>query len=450
MRHLSIALLLLGLLTLAACSGDFDGEKAGSTNDFGELTNMDAIAESYVKLVLEVGLYDPDYVDAYYGPDEWRPAAESKHDMFPFKMLQGEAVKLQTLLKAVRRDTLDEVQRLRLSFLSKQLVAVLARIDMLSGKKLTFDEETQLLYDAKAPIHDENYFKNLLSSLDRELSGSEDLTERLHRFQQQFVIPKDRLDAVFQAAISEARKRTLARIELPDNENFEVEYVTDKAWSGYNWYKGNSFSLIQVNTDLPIYIDRAIDLACHEGYPGHHVFNALLEKHLVRERGWVEFSVYPLFSPQSLIAEGSANYGIEMAFPGEERVEFEKNVLFAAAGIAPSLAEKYNKVQALVGKLSYAGNEAARNYLDGKISAQQAIDWLTRFALMAPERAEQRIKFIEKYRGYVINYNLGLDLVRQFVESNGGTMQNPDLRWQLFTELLSTPRVASALSASSN
>ena len=76
--------------------------------------------------------------------------------------------------------------------------------------------------------------------------------------------------------------------------------------------------MIQVNTDLPIFIDRAVDLACHEGYPGHHVYNMLMEKNLVRERGWMEFSVYPLFSPQSLIAEGSANFGIEVALPGED------------------------------------------------------------------------------------------------------------------------------------
>ena len=78
-------------------------------------------------------------------------------------------------------------------------------------------------------------------------------------------------------------------MQLPANETFTVEYVKNKPWSGYNWYQGNYRSLIQVNTDLPIYIDRAIDLACHEGYPGHHVYNALLEKHLVRDRGWVEF-----------------------------------------------------------------------------------------------------------------------------------------------------------------
>ena len=77
--------------------------------------------------------------------------------------------------------------------------------------------------------------------------------------------------------------------------------------------------MIQVNTDLPIFVDRAIDLACHEGYPGHHVYNVLLEKALVRDRGWPEYQVYALFSPQSLIAEGTANYGIEVAFPPADR-----------------------------------------------------------------------------------------------------------------------------------
>src|SRR6185503_6212472 len=101
---------------------------------------------------------------------------------------------------------------------------------------------------------------------------------------------------------------------------------------------GNARSLIQINTDLPIFIDRAVDLAAHEGYPGHRVYNALLEQALVRGRGWPEFSVYPLFSPQSLIAEGSANYGIEVAFPGEERVNFEKTVLYPLAGLDPSKA----------------------------------------------------------------------------------------------------------------
>ena len=88
-----------------------------------------------------------------------------------------------------------------------------------------------------------------------------------------------------------------------------------------------------MNLDFPVPLDRAIDLACHEGYPGHHVYNALLEQALVHDRGWVEISMYPLFSPQSLIAEGSANYGIDMAFPSAERTAFERDSLFPLAGL---------------------------------------------------------------------------------------------------------------------
>ena len=35
-------------------------------------------------------------------------------------------------------------------------------------------------------------------------------------------------------------------------------------------------------------------------------------------------------------------------------------------------------------------------------------------------RAEQRVKFIDQYRSYVINYNLGKDLVRAYVEQQDG------------------------------
>ena len=236
---------------------------------------------------------------------------------------------------------------------------------------------------------------------------------------------RERLDATFKAAIDGCRARTLKHITLPAGESFTVEYVTGKSWSGYNWYQGNYRSLIQVNTDLPIYADRAIDLACHEGYPGHHVYNALLEKNLVRDRGWVEFSVYPLFSPQSLIAEGTANFGIEVAFPRAERLEFERRVIFPAAGLDPSGVTQYYDVLALVDRLSYAGNEAARRYLNGQIDASAAADWLVKYGLYSRPRAEQRVRFIDQYRSYVINYNLGKDMVARYIESRGGTAHEP-------------------------
>ena len=36
---------------------------------------MGTIAEQYVKLVLALGQHDADYVDAYYGPPEWKEEA---------------------------------------------------------------------------------------------------------------------------------------------------------------------------------------------------------------------------------------------------------------------------------------------------------------------------------------------------------------------------------------
>jgi hypothetical protein len=249
---------------------------------------------------------------------------------------------------------------------------------------------------------------------------------------------------VFQAAIKECRARTLAHIALPPNESFTVEYVTNKPWGGYNWFKGNFHSVIQVNTDLPIFIDRAVDLAAHEGYPGHHVYNSLLEKNLVRDRGWMEFSVYALFSPQSLIAEGTANFGRDVAFPTKaERMKFEKEVLFPAAGIDPKRADEYYAVQDLMKDLNYAVNEAARRLINGEIDEKAAAEWLQKYAVMEPPRAQQRVKFIQRYRSYVINYNLGEDMVRRYIEKRSGA--DPDKRWSEFGKLLASPRLPSSL-----
>ncbi|MBV9497596.1 MAG: hypothetical protein JOZ54_25390 [Acidobacteria bacterium] len=426
-------LLAASLLVLAGCT-------TTATMNTEDSKAMNPYADRYIRLVLGMGEHDTDYVDAYYGDPAVREQVKAAKPTLD--QIYNEAIALRDEL---RRTTAphDNMLALRRTYLTRQTEALIARAEMLRGKKLTFDEESKALYDAVAPHHDEAYFQQATADLERELPGEGTISERLDKFRRDFVIPKDKLDAVFKAAIDGCRSRTLQHTQLPEGEHFTVEYVTNKSWSGYNWYKGNYNSLIQVNTDLPIFIDRAIDLACHEGYPGHHVYNALLEKNLVRDRGWQEFTVYPLFSPQSLIAEGSANYGIEVAFPAHERVDFEKANLFPIAGIDPSKADKYYRVQDLTAKLAYSGNEAARRYLDGEITADQSAQWLVKYGLYAPERAKQRVKFVDQYRSYVINYNLGKDLVRDYVERHGGN--DPSKRWQAFIELLSSPRLPSEL-----
>jgi hypothetical protein len=402
---------------------------------------MNDAAERYVRLVLAMGEHDADYVDAYYGPPALREEARAARQSLA--EIQTAATDLRDTLTAIDRPA-EAIESLRLDYLRRQTDALIARAAMLQGTRLTFDEESKALYDAVAPTHGEDYFRALNAAIDQELPGEGSLSARVEAFRAQFVIPREKLDEVFGAAIDLCRDMTASHMPLPDGESFTVEYVTGKSWSGYNWYQGGFRSLIQVNTDLPIFIDRAIDLACHEGYPGHHVYNALLERTLVRERGWVEFSVYALFSAQSLIAEGSANYGIEVAFPADERVAMEQETLFPIAGLDAARASQYYRIYELFSRTGYAGNEAARQYLDGQINAEQAAEWLTTYALMEPARARQRVKFFDQYRSYVINYNLGKDLVRNYVERHAGG--DAEKRWRIFAELLSSPRLPSGLS----
>ena len=159
----------------------------------------------------------------------------------------------------------------------------------------------------------------------------------------------------------------------------------------------------------------------------------------------MEFSVYPLYSPVSLIAEGTANYGIQVVFPGEERVKFERDMLFPLAGLNPDNADLYYHILELIEDLDYAGNEAARNYLNGNWTRERAVEFLETFQLFSNERAEKKLDFIDYYRTYVINYNLGEDIIRNYIEKNGGAADDHERRWEVFEQLLLTPQTPSGL-----
>ena len=68
---------------------------------------------------------------------------------------------------------------------------------------------------------------------------------------------------------------------------------------------------------------------------------------------------------------------------------------------------------------------------------------LERYGLYASARAKQRVKFVDQYRSYVINYNLGKDMVAQYIDARSGG--DASKRWPAFAELLSSPRLPSGL-----
>ncbi len=402
-------------------------------------------ATDYVHLVLATGRHDPNFVDAYYGPPAWKATAETGEP----KSLTALRAEAERLLAGVQAAQAGPDQAVRRDYLQGQLGAVAAHLARLAGQVLFFDDEAEALYQMRPPVTPEADFEAALTRLDQLLEGTGTVQARYQRVRERVIVPTERVDAVFQAAIHEARERTRQHATLPASDHFRVEYVRDKAWSGYNWYQGGGSSVIQVNLDLPITIDRALDLAAHEGYPGHHVYNALLEQRFAQAppvgRGWVEFTVYPLFSPQSLIAEGTANFGIEVAFPGAERLTFEREVLFPLAGLDPQDATFWAQVQAELKWLAFADNEAARGYLEGRLDRAAAEAYLMRYSLRTAAQAAQRLRFIETYRSYVINYNLGEQRVRDWVNRQGGTADQPARRWAVFLELISSPRLPRAL-----
>ena len=434
MRRLPILCALL----LAGCGGE-----RGASPSAPDPARLDPIARRYVVLALELGHHDPNFVDAYYGPDSLKAAADAESLSVP--QVRAAAESLIAVLGDRIPTYADSLVGLRHQYLRVQLGAMATRARMLGGERLSFDQEARALYDAEPPHYPPAHFDSLLARLDSMLPGREPLDARYQRFRGRLNIPASLVDTVFKTAIAACRARTLAHLALPPGERFDLEYVKGTSWNAYNWYKGGYHSLIQVNLDFPIAIDRAIDLACHEGYPGHHVYNALLEQALSRGRGWVETTVYPLYSPRSLIAEGSANYGIDMAFPADQRVTFERDSLFPLAKLNQRLAERNAAVRQVVERLNYARNEVARSYLDGQIDSAGAVREMSRYWLSTPAASAKTVRFIRDYRAYVINYNLGRDLVAAWVGRTAGA--DPENRWRAFGALLSAPLVPRDLAA---
>jgi hypothetical protein len=420
---LMLALLIAGCATTPAVPAD----------------RMAAIAEDYVKLQLAIGEKEEGYVDAYYGPAEWRAQARAEAPAATLAQLRARIAALVGRIGAVEAVSsypAGSIEARRSGFLLAQLTAADTRLRMLQGERLSFAEEAQGLFGVTPDIRPLSEYDPILARIEQLVPGSGPLSERVEEFQNRFVVPAERLDGVMRAAIAECRRRTVAHIPLPAEEQFTLEFVTGRSWSGYNWYQGNYRSLIQVNTDLPVRIGRAVDLGCHEGYPGHHVHNALLERELARGRGWVEYMVYPLFSPQSLIAEGSANYGYDLAFPGNERLAFETATLYPLAGLRTEGAAQYLELQKASQDLAGARFTIARDFLEGRIDRAAAIALTQRYQLVSAQRAAQLLAFTEQYRSYVINYGLGREMVAAWVEAQGADQET---RWQAMRRVLSEP-----------
>ncbi len=403
-----------------------------------EAATLDQVAENYVHLTLQLQNHDMNpYI--YLADKAWQ--AEAQATPLPLPDVVAGLADLQAALADIPAPE-GEHGALRKSILNNRVTAALTRAQTLNGNPpASFAEETTKLFNVVAPEYDEAHYRELAARLDDLIPGEGPLTERMDAFRTEFRLPSDKIGPAIQAAIDACRERTKQFIDLPENENLTIKIIEEGTFSGFAQYMGDSQSVILINKAVPIYVEQALHLGCHEGYPGHHVQGTLTEAVLVKERGWLEYAILPLHGAHGFIAEGGANFGHELAFDRDEQIAFARDVVLPIAGLehmADEL-ERYQSYVDLSRDLSYARNDTARLYLYGGYTRDEALNWLVENGLESRARAEQRMAFIDALRSYVINYSYGTDWVRAFVED--AAPQSEAERWQLLRRIIVEPVV---------
>lgn len=255
-------------------------------------------AHRFLELGLRVGKHVDDLVDSYYGPEEIARRVDVEGPRSAAALVED----AQALLSDVADDP----------WLAAQVRALWAHARKLAGDTLTYREEGELIYGIEPRWHDEQPFRNAAALLEEALPGKGDVRSRLARWYEATAIPVDILEQAVVDVAAELRRLARERIGLPDGEDFELELVQDKRWTGYARYLGGLRTRISVNTDLPLPASILTGLVAHEIYGGHHTHHVWQEVELVRGRGELEWTLSLLWSPAAVLSEGIASAAPEL------------------------------------------------------------------------------------------------------------------------------------------
>lgn len=413
----SIILLILFILLLG-CNSNKDNSPLGKTG------------EKLVILTLEAGTLDEDLVDSYIGD-----LTIDSSKTYTAEGLKKDFSELMSEINNIQTNNRD------LNFRKKYQLAIAkaiyTRLRILNNENVKFLDECKSIYQVTPEFHSFQYYDSLLTVLDSMLDGEGDIRERFANYREKFKIEYKQVNEAFQKSIQTAAQITKEHIQLPDSESVRIEYLDGAPWSAYNWYKGNYKSLIQLNKLADIYIERVFDIAAHESYPGHHVYYSLREKEYYRDKGYVEFSIYPLFSPVSLLAEGTAEYANELIFPEKEKIEFLRTKISYKSKYTEQELKDYFKVLDIVNKLDEVVINISKEYLNNEISAKETISLLEKYGLESESGALRKLDFINKYRSYIINYPIGKSLITKYIKLKAGDDINK--KWQVYKDILEKP-----------
>jgi hypothetical protein len=421
----SVPAALLGcLLCLSACHGRADPARPVA----------DDPVRKYLGLALELGERDPDSLDFYVGADPELEKLRANPEA-----LDGIRNSARALSTQVRNLPLSpSFDARRKATLLAQIDAIALRTEELRGDNRPFNEESRILFGVVAPPdNDARSRARVRAQLAHLLSNEKDPAAAYARFDAEFVVRPDRVPAVMAAALRQCRALTLQHMAMPPGEHVDVKYVYLKPWSAFSHYMGDAHSVIEVNMDFPLTVDRIVNLACHEGYPGHHVFNTMRDFSLVRGEHLDEFRVQTTFSPQSYVSEAAASYAPSLVLSDAERLHIERDLLLPIAGLKGLDCQRYLEVQRLIDSLHTAEPSIARDYLDGRLEFVRAADALERETMM--QHGETILLYLNEYRTYMLSYTLGVDTVKALVEAGHPTDAE---RWQRYRNLMTNPVVS--------
>ena len=372
---------------------------------------LPALAESYVRLALQFAEHDPALVDTWRGTGDWRPGPRE-----PVAILTS---RLETLERELAQQSAEVRGTDRVAYLAAQVQALHMIGDRLHGRAEAFSDEARRAFGVTLVPADPVSVERARTALQRELPGKGALVDRYAAYKRQFVVPRNRLERVMHGALDACRAAIATRLDLPADERIELTVSSNLAWDAYTRYAGGHLTRLELNQNAELDITRALRVACHEGYPGHHVQNIWIDDALVQGRHWPEFDLSPTFGRHLLVTEGAAEAGVDLAFPDDARMAVYRDVLFPAAGLRGADAARLVRIETLVMALEPVISDVIGAYLDNAITQTLAIERLHDEALTLEPQA--LLSFAERYRTRAVAYPVGRALVQRLIGDRGLT-----------------------------
>jgi len=398
---------------------------------------IDAVARDYVVLALSVKQIEPDWIEAPEVPAELKAEADKAHLDAP--AIIGRAGLLIDRLDRIAVPS-DRVLAERHEWLRANLVSLRMQLHVKAGTKLPVQEEVKLRYGFQPDFKPLSSYDRTLARLDSQLPGSGTLFERIARMREATIVPPDRVPKVQAAAFAECKRRAAQHVRLPKGESVEVRWIENSLFAGSNTFKGNGHSVAEFSRDYRWELDQLLWVTCHEVYPGHHVHFATQSAELLHKRGWPEFSLSQNYGPTIPGAEAIAEYGVGLTFPIEDRIRFERDVLYPLAGLKMENPGSWRAFWSAKPDMLGASASVAAEYLDGRLSKEQAEQAFIKYRMMTPEGAKKIIAIVGQIGSYVIASDVGWMTIDRRMRNR----TQPE-RWRAFQRVLQEPMTVADL-----